>query len=1239
MLAGVALFGTAAYFFLRSGKGIDLGGTQTIEADVLVYGSSLGGISTALELADANRTVVLVAENAIIGGQAVESGISAFDDMDNPWEDTGLYAELIDYLQSKYHNGQAGLGAAAVGRVASPAQDIQEFLLDQIARRPTITLLRNYRFIEANKKKDVYESVIVEEQETGQRMRVRFSYLVSASQTGLLLQELEEPFAVGFDTAEETKEPSALPAAVREAFVQGAKGAGQQIFPGWGNRVQSVSAPFVLLDKGYAGDFFPIDQFPDQSCWHTANVTSFMIGTSARSGRTGCTAQVTPRPGARDTYDIFFINHGMKTFEVGMRWLSLSQSINISVHADAAERFTKIGTFFIDPLSPPVLTFSSSTSPITVEGILLKKTNLHQPMSAMLPPFAERTTIQRSDLPVVTADIYLAVKEGASIPSLLPVTFNGESYQVKATGKNTYLLPGVILGRTETLILPPQTREALAGIFVVPTSLSSRHTTFSGESTGGKPEKMTWNFTVKTSGPYVLALDWAQKQWIKIALRESRTGKEILSFGHQQQYPKRSPEPLRVAQLSAGMFYQLELDPLTSTAAQWQQPPVLSIEPIDASNYLFASETSPTSARLVTFPSIGIYDAWVRGTGSSVNLLSSLLHRKGATITLPLRQSNTFTYAGKYFLFSAYDLQAFGARELLIRPSVEEDVYHIKSTVRDGTLTVDLGFLPPGQWSALFGTLNTSDYATQPSAVIHHTNGNLREQTLPLASVSYSLFSTQSFRHQGAATLQVSGLPNEIQDIWLYEEIPNLQPSWSFTLVRGIFGPAVPDIPSLFPFRNIVSSGSLLAQYFSTPGLPPIARNTLGITLVAEPSHDFAPVPAGEIESHKTADGARALSYQYYYWLKYLVPSLRSIGNCDSVRDPSCTMKRVSPLFGMFPGSEDLFPLTPYFREGRRAKTLDRMTESDLMLAMQDCTKQPEICSPDRCESRVLSDRYCILKKQDAPLPADAIAAVHYGIDLHAYYNQEEYFAKDGVADFVRFFKDKGLLAGLSSPLQQFISFVRPSSFKMGALLPDKAKNLLVVSGNAGTTQIANGAVRTHVNEMAVGRAAGFLLAYCLQNDASPALLRNEPLKMHAFQHALIERDAVLYPIRDMNADPVLRKAVQHLVVDGLLTPAFVPFAPMSIYHAFQYIVNADKSLSEADNALMRQIWKDDQTVSAITPKTVLSLFPDASALKDTDRQSLLSALKFNEKTFGPWTRAHLFRTIYLAKGKGLQWY
>lgn len=1218
-----------------------------LQTDVLVYGGSIGGLSTAITVAKSGRNVVLATESEVLGGQATESGISAFDDMNNPWENHGLYSELIQFLNNRHGNDHAGLGKARVGKVASPAKDIEAFFLQKITENPRITLLKNYRLTQAKKDGTTFQSVVLANVKTQERVLVRFSYIVSASQTGQSLKELDLPFDVGFDTIEETAEPHAIPQVVRDAFVKGFKD-GVRKFAGWGNRVQAIASPFVLLDRGFTGDFFPLDQFPAKDCWHTATTESFIVGASVfQSTKALCLAEVKLSPAFSDTYDVYFINHGAKEIRATMRWPAPALTLNSTQTINPKQQHVKVGTFFIDPANPPTLSFSTPETAFSVEGVLLVKTNMHHPPVLASAPFAESVVMKRSGFALVSSDIYLTTKEDGKVPPSLSLSLNGTSYQVPLAYKNTYVLHDIMLGHTGAFILPAETRTVLTTIAIFPTGLAARRATFAwtlptvenGAKQTPQPIKTTWDFTVNKSGNYVFGIDWPQKMWLSFALYDAKTNREIARFSYQPRYPGRGVQPIRVIPLTAGIFYSLKADPSTSTAEAWNPPPILSLEALEGSNYHYVTSKS-NSARTVGVSPTAMYNAWVRGPGKSIKVRSALTFMQNFWSDVTGNHATTFTFAGKYFLFPPHDLSTEGASELLLYPSLQEDVYHYTRAPGDTSLSLDITTLPPGQWSMLLTALATPDIAQSLSALIRHPDSALPDQEIPLFSIGFALMNKSAFQHQSTASLSIANLPGEIQHVWFFEQVPDLLSSWEFTLIRRIIGkPTQGELTPLFPFRNIVSSGSLVTGRFTDPSNGHVARTTMGATIIAEPSNDYAPVYADSIESRDTLEASRQRSYAYYYWLKYIAQPIQRFFDCDAANDPTCSLKRTSLLLGMFPGSPEIFGTRPYYREGRRGKTVDRMTEADLGLQM--CDSGSPACNATVCFRDKLYQSLCLLKKQEFTLPKNAVAAVHYGLDVHAFYSQNEYFDTDGISAFIQYWKDKKIL-NTFNVLSQFPPLVRPSSLKLGSLIPRDTTNVILASNNIGMTQIANSALRTHLNELVIGETAGYLLAFCLSQNIAPKDLNGDLAKVAQFQHFLVERGAVIYPIRDMNDDPTLSKAVQHMIIDGLLVPELIPLSPGSTYHSFQFVVGAATPLAASDNALIQRIFGDEVSIDVFKPATVTTLFTEMQEQMTAERKlSLLSLIGLpQDTTKNPRvTRAHLFRAIYLAKGKTLRWF
>jgi len=67
-----------------------------------------------------------------------------------------------------------------------------------------------------------------------------------------------------------------------------------------------------------------------------------------------------------------------------------------------------------------------------------------------------------------------------------------------------------------------------------------------------------------------------------------------------------------------------------------------------------------------------------------------------------------------------------------------------------------------------------------------------------------------------------------------------------------------------------------------------------------------------------------------------------------------------------------------------------------------------------------------------------------------------------------------------------------PFQIPLGALIPKRTENLLAACKNIGTTHVTNGCYRLHPIEWNIGEAAGNLVAFCLQHNLAPKLVRRD---------------------------------------------------------------------------------------------------------------------------------------------------
>jgi FAD dependent oxidoreductase len=75
-----------------------------------------------------------------------------------------------------------------------------------------------------------------------------------------------------------------------------------------------------------------------------------------------------------------------------------------------------------------------------------------------------------------------------------------------------------------------------------------------------------------------------------------------------------------------------------------------------------------------------------------------------------------------------------------------------------------------------------------------------------------------------------------------------------------------------------------------------------------------------------------------------------------------------------------------------------------------------------------------------------------------------------------------------------------PFTIPLGALIPQRVRNLLPACKNLGTTHITNGCYRLHPVEWNIGEASGLLAAHCLATGAEPHQVRAVPQPLEDFQ-------------------------------------------------------------------------------------------------------------------------------------------
>jgi hypothetical protein len=80
----------------------------------------------------------------------------------------------------------------------------------------------------------------------------------------------------------------------------------------------------------------------------------------------------------------------------------------------------------------------------------------------------------------------------------------------------------------------------------------------------------------------------------------------------------------------------------------------------------------------------------------------------------------------------------------------------------------------------------------------------------------------------------------------------------------------------------------------------------------------------------------------------------------------------------------------------------------------------------------------------------------------------------------------------------------RPFQIPLGALIPQRTKNLIAANKNIGTTHITNGCFRLHPVEWNIGEAAGLLADAAVSEDVPPAAIWADRNRLHKLQDRLV---------------------------------------------------------------------------------------------------------------------------------------
>lgn len=217
------------------------------------------------------------------------------------------------------------------------------------------------------------------------------------------------------------------------------------------------------------------------------------------------------------------------------------------------------------------------------------------------------------------------------------------------------------------------------------------------------------------------------------------------------------------------------------------------------------------------------------------------------------------------------------------------------------------------------------------------------------------------------------------------------------------------------------------------------------ITVVNWPQNDFFPgnlIDVDDATFQKHVDDATQLNLSLFYWLQTEAPRPEGGYGWPGLR-----------LRGDIMGTENGMAKYPYVRESRRIKAQFTVLEEHVGQENRKLVAGPEA-------------------GKEAATFFDSVGTGYYHIDLHPSSNGDNYI-------------DFGSL---------------PFQIPLGALLPERVKNLFPANKNIGTTHITNGCFRLHPVEWSIGEAVGMLISYARKKNVSPQSVRENKDRLAEFQ-------------------------------------------------------------------------------------------------------------------------------------------
>jgi len=1173
--------------------------SNVMQTDILVVGASLGGISAAFATASNGVDTLLVASTHRYGGAAVNAGLSAFDSAGQKWENQGLVMEMQNYLAEKVYPGLDNASLGIGPSMATLPEDIEQFIEYKIGTLPKLRTVNKYRLVQLiGNPPSATGAIFARVNDPSDLLLVRFNTLIDGTETGEVFG-MTGSFDIGFDSRENTGEVSAFPAKVRDFLIHGYK-IGSKIVKGIGNRTQSTGVIFNLLDKGFAGDFYGITEM---TCYESSpDAKPMMIGGSVSMLTENCEADIDIQPDFSDTYDIYFINHGNKSVRMIVS-AGDGETFALEKTFVSSKKFIKMGTYYFGNDGVSSVRILGEKEGLDAEGVVLLKKNFPHPPVNVKNNEKNTSLVFQNDYGYADATVYADMETEDASKSIF-MKINGTDFSFRKISNDTWFSENVsIAAGKNTLSFRNAIPERLRVVF---TGESTKNRVILTEQNGRvqpaeKGSMGTWTFSVKEKGKYLLMTDWNPP--IYTSFRISHLDVPAIFARYDAPYLNMDT-PLAFGVLEAGKEYAPNI-----TAPLQTDPAKLAATLVRLENSGLQQATGKTASIKVS--QNGFFDVWIKDAVGPGGELQCTYETEPCFVAHDDDKLN-YQHAGTFFLQQGKELALKSKHEIevLAIPNRTIDVY--RRNMDSLSASANVRRLDEGKYEMA-------------------SDSPLRSETVKFAhEVTGKIQTGATFLHTGGPLtihFDASDVPSSF---YLFEAIP--QTGEKFKAFRNLFSES---ILNLFKFRNIVTGSNLPLLMERRRTVADISNNSHGVALVLDFNSDYAPVFAGSVDDPALYQNSKALAYSYYYWLKYMMPKSVAFLGCDALDQPLCNSKRVEMLMDLL-GTDDGFAEENYIREGRRAKTIKPITENDLLLRYRKCNE----CTRETCLEFESAMNICLEKTQTAILFDDAVGAVFYPLDFHTFFTKKEHNVPN---EFINTMKKKGFLQAEEQTLFKRSMRAAPSEITLGSIIPADGSNIYPASTNFGVTQVANSGMRTHLTEITIGTAVGELLSYVSLHKKTPMELYKDPASVRAFQHYLIEKNHIIYPIDDMMESPLATRAVQHLIADKKIAVMAKKYEAAIV--KYYYSSHFAEPISSESIALGKEL--DATFDENFTYGKLLPMFVERGVIIDKkdnrtmamdlgildDKTSSLSAEELGQTVI---SKGALYKAYYLLKGN--QW-